>query len=48
VGLDAFYEYFKNQNETPDGDDEVDIDFDKILPVFKIKLNNLQYIGIII
>jgi hypothetical protein len=24
VGLDAFYEYFKNQNETPDGDDEVD------------------------
>jgi hypothetical protein len=23
VGLDAFYEYFKNQNETPDGDDEV-------------------------
>jgi hypothetical protein len=32
VGLDAFYEYFKNQNETPDGDDEVDIDFDKIPP----------------
>jgi hypothetical protein len=23
VGLDAFYEHFKNQNETPDGDDEV-------------------------
>jgi hypothetical protein len=22
----------KNQNETPDGDDEVDIDFDKIPP----------------
>jgi hypothetical protein len=32
VGLDTFYEYFKNQNETPNGDDEVDIDFDKIPP----------------
>ena len=32
MGLDAFYEYFKNQNETPDGDDEVDIDFDQIPP----------------
>lgn len=32
LGLDAFYEYFMNQNETPDGDDEVDIDLDKIPP----------------
>ena len=32
MGLDAFYEHFKNQNETPDGDDEVDIDFDQISP----------------
>lgn len=29
VGLDAFYEYFKNENETSDGDDD---DFEKIPP----------------